>query len=69
MLKVDILGLITLTVMQRACEMIDKRHGVQLHLNNIPLDDPKAFELLGNGHTAGVFQLEGGVMTRYMVQL
>ena len=47
MLKVDILGLITLTVMQRACEMIEKRHGVKLHLNNIPLDDPKAFELLG----------------------
>jgi len=69
MLKVDILGLITLTVMQRACEMIEKRHGVRLHLNNIPLDDPKAFELLGNGHTAGVFQVEGGGMTRYLVQM
>ena len=69
MLKVDILGLITLTVMQRACEMIEKRHGVTLHLNNIPLDDPKAFELLGNGQTAGVFQVEGGGMTRYLVQM
>ncbi|MFN2120222.1 MAG: DNA polymerase III subunit alpha [Anaerolineales bacterium] len=69
MLKVDFLGLITLTVMQRACEMIEKRHGIKLHLNNIPLDDPKAFELLGNGQTAGVFQLEGGGMTRYLVQM
>jgi DNA polymerase-3 subunit alpha len=69
MLKVDILGLITLTVMQRACERIEKRHGVRLHLNNIPLDDPKAFELLGNGQTAGVFQVEGGGMTRYLVQM
>ena len=69
MLKVDILGLITLTVMQRACEMIEKRHGAKLHLVNIPLDDPKAFELLGNGHTAGVFQVEGGGMTRFLVQM
>jgi DNA polymerase-3 subunit alpha len=69
MLKVDILGLITLTVMQRACQMIEKRHGVKLHLNNIPLDDPKAFELLGSGHTAGVFQVEGGGMTRFLVQM
>jgi DNA polymerase-3 subunit alpha len=69
MLKVDILGLITLTVMQRACQMIEKRHGARLHLNNIPLDDPKAFELLGSGQTAGVFQVEGGGMTRYLVQM
>jgi DNA polymerase-3 subunit alpha len=69
MLKVDFLGLITLTVMQRACLMIQKRHGVQLHLNNIPLDDAKAFELLGNGQTAGVFQVEGGGLTRYLVQM
>lgn len=69
MLKVDILGLITLTVMQRACQMIEKRHGVRLTLNNIPLDDPKAYELLGSGQTAGVFQVEGGGMTRYLVQM
>ncbi len=69
MLKVDILGLITLTVMQRACQLIEKRHGVKLHLDNIPLDDAKAFELLGNGHTAGVFQVEGSGMTRYLMQM
>ncbi len=69
MLKVDFLGLITLTVMQRACEMIERRHGIRFDLNNIPLDDPKAFELLGSGQTAGVFQVEGGGMTRYLIQM
>ena len=69
MLKVDFLGLITLTVMARACDMIEKRHGIKLDLNNIPIDDPKSFELMGNGQTAGVFQVEGGGMTRWLVQM
>ena len=69
MLKVDFLGLITLSVMARACEMIEKRHGIKYDLNNIPLDDPKAFELMGSGQTAGVFQVEGGGMTRWLVQM
>jgi len=69
MLKVDFLGLITLSVMARACETIEKRHGIQYDLNNIPLDDPKAFELMGSGQTAGVFQVEGGGMTRWLVQM
>jgi DNA polymerase-3 subunit alpha len=69
MLKVDFLGLITLSVMARCCEMIEKRHGIRFDLDNIPLDDPKAFELMGNGQTAGVFQVEGGGMTRYLMQM
>jgi DNA polymerase III subunit alpha len=69
MLKVDFLGLITLSVMARACDMIEKRHGVKFDLNNIPLDDPKSFELMGSGQTAGLFQVEGGGMTRYIVQM
>ncbi len=69
MLKVDFLGLITLTVMARACDLIEKRHGVKLDLTNIPLDDPKSFELMGSGQTAGLFQVEGGGMTRYIVQM
>src|SRR5687768_1580886 len=69
MLKVDFLGLITLTVMAKACDLIEKRHGIKFDLANIPLDDPKSFELMGNGHTAGVFQVEGGGMTRYLVQM
>jgi DNA polymerase-3 subunit alpha len=69
MLKVDFLGLITLTVMARACDMIEKRHGVKYDLNNIPIDDPRSFELMGAGQTAGVFQVEGGGMTRWLVQM
>lgn len=69
MLKVDFLGLITLTVMARACDMIEKRHGIKFDLSNIPIDDPKSFELMGAGQTAGVFQVEGGGMTRYLIQM
>jgi len=69
MLKVDFLGLSTLTVMSNACKMIKQRHGVTLNLENIPLDDLATFEFLGKGLTAGVFQLEGGGMTKYLVQM
>ena len=69
MLKVDFLGLITLSVMAKACDMIERRHGIKFDLNNIPLDNPKAFELMGSGHTAGIFQVEGTGMTRYLVQM
>jgi DNA polymerase-3 subunit alpha len=69
LLKVDFLGLITLTIMQRACELIEKRHGLKLDLNNIPLDDPATFELLGRGQTAGVFQVEGTGMKRYLMEM
>ena len=59
MLKVDFLGLATLSTMARACDLIEKRHGIKYDLSNIPLDDPKAYELMGAGQTLGVFQLEG----------
>ncbi|MCC6147298.1 MAG: DNA polymerase III subunit alpha [Anaerolineaceae bacterium] len=69
LLKVDFLGLATLTIMSRACDLIEKRHGIRYSLSNIPVDDPETFEFLGQGHTAGVFQLEGAGMTRYLVQM
>ena len=69
LLKVDFLGLSTLTIMQRACDLIKERHGIILNLHNIPLDDAETFEVLGRGHTAGVFQLEGNGMTRYITQM
>jgi DNA polymerase-3 subunit alpha len=69
MLKVDFLGLITLSVMAKACDMIEKRHGIKFDLDNIPLDDPESFKLMGSGHTAGIFQVEGTGMTRYLVQM
>jgi DNA polymerase-3 subunit alpha len=69
LLKVDFLGLSTLTIMQRATDLIYARHQVRLNLYNIPIDDPETFEFLGKGHTAGVFQLEGNGMTRYLLQM
>ncbi len=69
LLKVDFLGLATLTIMQRACHLIEQRHGVKLNLSNIPTDDPETYEFLSAGHTAGVFQLEGSGMTRFLVQM
>ncbi len=69
MLKVDFLGLATLTVMARACDLIRQRHGVDYHLGNIPTDDPATYEFLGQGNTAGVFQLEGSGMTKWLVQM
>lgn len=69
LLKVDFLGLATLTIMQRACDLIQKRHNLRLGLDNIPIDDPETFRFLSKGHTAGVFQLEGSGMTRFLVQM
>ncbi|MCW5873101.1 MAG: DNA polymerase III subunit alpha [Anaerolineales bacterium] len=69
LLKVDFLGLATLTIMQRACALIKARHGVDLTLYNIPIDDPATYELLGRGETAGVFQFEGSGMRRWMVAM
>lgn len=69
MLKVDFLGLSTLTVMARACDLIRERTGKEYDLSNIPTNDPKTFELLGEGKTAGIFQLEGTGMTRWVIEM
>ncbi|MBI3158112.1 MAG: DNA polymerase III subunit alpha [Chloroflexi bacterium] len=69
LLKIDFLGLSTLTIMQRACDLIRQRHGVAFDLYNIPLDDPATYEMLGRGETAGVFQLEGAGMTRWVKEM
>jgi DNA polymerase-3 subunit alpha len=69
LLKVDFLGLSTLTVMARACALIEARHGVRLDIHSIPLDDPDTFELLGRGEVLGVFQVEGSGMRRYLMEM
>lgn len=69
LLKIDFLGLSTLTIMERACALINDRHGVSLDLYNIPLDDPAVYEMLGRGETAGVFQFEGAGMRRWMMAM
>jgi len=69
LLKVDFLGLATLTIMAKACDLIRLRKGKIFDLNNIPTDDQETYELLGRGETAGVFQVEGSGMRRWLVQM
>ncbi len=69
LLKVDFLGLATLTIMARATDLIYNRHNIRLNLQNIPTDDPETFAFISKGHTAGIFQLEGNGMTRYITQM
>lgn len=69
LLKVDFLGLSTLTIIHQACDLIKKRHNIEYNLRNIPLDDPETYEFISKGHTAGLFQLEGSGMTRYIMQM
>lgn len=60
LLKIDILGLRTLTVLANAARGVRERHNPKFSLNEIPLDDPKTYEMLAQGHSLGVFQLESG---------
>jgi len=69
LLKIDFLGLSTLTVMQRTCDLIEKRHGVRYDLDTIPLDDKKAFALLSSGEVTGLFQVESAGMRRVLREL
>ena len=69
LLKVDFLGLSTLTVMARACALIEARHGVALDIHSIPLDDSATYGLLGRGEVLGVFQVEGSGMRRSLMEM
>jgi DNA polymerase-3 subunit alpha len=69
LLKIDFLGLSTLTVMRETCERVAQRHGVRLDLETIPTDAPEAYALLGRGETVGVFQVEGRGFSRMMWDL
>ena len=69
LLKMDFLGLINLTILSSARDLIAETTGTRLNPGDIPLDDSKTFDLLSNGDTVGVFQLEGTGMTRYIKEL
>ncbi len=60
MLKMDFLGLRNLTVIDDTLRSVREQRGIELKLDEIPLDDDKTYEMLREGRTAGVFQLEGG---------
>lgn len=62
LLKMDFLGLKTLTVIRNSCELIERTQGVKVPIDNLPLDDARTYELLNNAQTLGVFQLESGGM-------
>ena len=62
LLKMDFLGLKTLTVIRNTCEMIKMLRGVEVPIDNLPLGDQKTYDLLNKGNTVGVFQLESGGM-------
>ena len=69
LLKVDFLGLTTLTIMSRACDLIKERQGKSYDLRSIPTDDPEVYDFISQGHTTGLFQLEGTGMTRYITEM
>jgi DNA polymerase-3 subunit alpha len=69
LLKVDFLGLATLTIMRRACQLIEERHGVRLHLDNIPTGHESIFDLLSRGEVMGVFQVESSGMRRVLMSM
>lgn len=69
LLKLDFLGLATLTQMRKAAELIEARHGVHFDLDNIPTDDPFIYQLLTNGEVVGVFQVESGGMKKTLAQM
>ncbi|GAA0705323.1 DNA polymerase III subunit alpha [Paraclostridium ghonii] len=69
LLKMDFLGLRTLTVIRDALDLIDKNHNLKINFSKIEYDDPKVYELLSSGNTLGVFQLESAGMRSFMKQL
>lgn len=69
LLKMDILGLKTLTLIKKTIELVRESHGDEIDINTIPLTDRKVFQLLGKGETDGIFQFESDGMRKYLTEL
>ncbi|MCJ8165123.1 DNA polymerase III subunit alpha [Pontibacter sp. E15-1] len=69
MLKMDFLGLKTLTIIKDAIELIKKNHGVEVDIDEIPIDDEKTYQLYQRGDTIGTFQFESEGMRMYLKDL
>jgi DNA polymerase-3 subunit alpha len=69
LLKMDFLGLKTLSIIKDAVDNIKATRGITIDLENLPLDDKKTFELFSNGETTGIFQFESTGMKRYLKEL
>jgi DNA polymerase III subunit alpha len=69
LLKMDFLGLRNLTLIESILKNIEKGTGNKVNIKSIPLNDPTTYELLSNGETTGVFQLESDGMRKVLVRL
>ncbi len=69
LLKMDFLGLRTLTVVRDAVELAKKNYNADFDINKMSMDDPAVFRLISEGRTSGVFQIESGGMTQFMKEL
>ena len=69
MLKMDFLGLKTLTILKDAVENIRQSRGEELDINSIPIDDKETYELFSRGDTVGVFQFESDGMQKWLMEL
>jgi len=68
-IKMDFLGLKTLTILKNALRLIKENHGVEIEIDTIPLDDEKTFKLYQHGDTIGTFQFESPGMQKYLRDL
>lgn len=69
LLKMDFLGLRTLTVIRDAIRLAEQSHGVHIDIDNIDFNDKGVLDLMGSGHTEGIFQLESAGMKSFMKEL
>ncbi|MGP1597407.1 DNA polymerase III subunit alpha [Peptoanaerobacter stomatis] len=69
LLKMDFLGLRTLTVIQKTIENIKKNKNIEIDLETLDYDDKKVYELISSGKTLGIFQIESGGMRKFMKEL
>ena len=69
LLKMDFLGLRTLTVIKDAVDLVEKNHGIKIDVDNIDYDDKKVLDSIGTGKCDGIFQLESAGMKNFMKEL
>ena len=69
LLKFDFLGIKNLSILADAVERVKKIEGITVDIEQVPLEDPKTFEMLAKGETIGLFQLNGSGMTRFLKEL
>ena len=69
LIKMDFLGLKTLSIIKDAIETVERTHGVHIDIDNIPIDDKKTYELYCKGGTIGTFQFESPGMQKYLREL